>query len=96
MYNTDPFSNPLQIVKYGPTEVYVAEPASSSKSTKALLLLSDVFGLGLVNTKLLADDFARAGYHVYAPDLFRGEPLTDSLMADPKVGPTVERNDRDC
>jgi len=59
-------------VKYGPTDVYIAEPKQGAgDKSKAVLLLTDVFGLGLVNNKLLADDWARAGYYTYVPDLFR-------------------------
>lgn len=73
-------------VKYGPTDVYIAEPKQGAgDKSKAILLLTDVFGLGLVNNKLLADDWARAGFYTYVPDLFDGDYLTDARKGDPKV-----------
>jgi dienelactone hydrolase len=38
-------------------------------------------GLQLNNTKLLCDDFARAGYLVVAPDVFAGDPVPESLLS---------------
>lgn len=55
----------------------------SSKNTKppeggqkkAIVLLTDIFGLPLVNCKILADAFnERVGVDVYVPDLFQGRP----------------------
>ena len=48
-------------------------PAVAPLNKTAIVLLTDVFGLGLRNSKLLADQFAsRLGYDVYVPDLFDG------------------------
>lgn len=58
----------------GGMECYVSHNASHTQE-KCVLLLSDVFGNTFINTQLMADAFARAGYFVVAPDLFRGEPL---------------------
>lgn len=69
-------------ITYGPTDVYVAEPASGDKS-KAVLFLTDIFGLGLVNNKLLVDDFATAGYYTLAPDLFDKIVLNSEVMQKP-------------
>lgn len=40
----------------------VALPTGDYDKTKALLFCPDVFGLGIKNNKLLADDFARNGF----------------------------------
>ncbi|KAL2163963.1 hypothetical protein VTH06DRAFT_3176 [Thermothelomyces fergusii] len=44
-----------------------------------LVYLTDVFGIPLVQNKLLADSFARAGFLVVTPDLFDGEPAPVDL-----------------
>ena len=42
-------------------------------SSNAIVLLTDIFGLGLINSKLLADELAkRVGCDVWVPDLFEG------------------------
>lgn len=45
----------------------------------AIIYLSDVFGIELLENKLLADSFARAGYLTIAPDMFGGEALSTDL-----------------
>ncbi|KAI0252938.1 Alpha/Beta hydrolase protein [Lactifluus subvellereus] len=71
---------------------YVATPQTDYPKDKAIIYLTDVFGLELPNnlachpqqtlfiqltypTQLLADDFARNGFKVYAPDLVKGDPV---------------------
>lgn len=45
-------------------------------SARAIVLLTDIFGLPLVNCKLMADEFARrVGCDVWVPDLFDGACL---------------------
>jgi hypothetical protein len=57
----------------------VPEGATKSDSTarsdkRAIVLLTDAFGLALKNPKILADDFARhLKCEVFVPDLFNGE-----------------------
>lgn len=47
---------------------------SAGGQKKAIVLLTDVFGLPLVNCKILADAFnERVGVDVYVPDLFKGK-----------------------
>ncbi|KAI0150487.1 dienelactone hydrolase [Xylariaceae sp. FL1272] len=43
-------------------------------SNKAVVYLTNVFGIQELENKLLADSFGRAGYLVVAPDLFNGTP----------------------
>ncbi|KAG8894409.1 hypothetical protein FRC01_012990 [Tulasnella sp. 417] len=48
---------------------------SEGGQKKAIVLLTDIFGLPLVNCKILADAFnERVGVDVYVPDLFPGGP----------------------
>ncbi|KAK1826376.1 dienelactone hydrolase [Podospora conica] len=45
----------------------------------AVIYLSDVFGIELLQNKLLADSFARAGYLTIAPDMFAGDALSEDI-----------------
>jgi len=62
--------------------VYVAVPPSelNADKSKALLLLTDVFGLGLVNNKLIADDFAKNGFYTYVVDYLGGDYIEKDAM----------------
>ncbi|KAJ7810459.1 dienelactone hydrolase endo-1,3,1,4-beta-D-glucanase [Mycena olivaceomarginata] len=59
----------------GGIESYVATPTVDYPKDKVVLVLTDVFGLSLVNNKLLTDDYARNGFKAIAPDLFNGDPV---------------------
>ncbi|KAI1264310.1 dienelactone hydrolase [Xylariaceae sp. FL1019] len=52
---------------------------TGSPSDKAVLYLTDIYGIQLAQNRLLADSFGRAGYFVVAPDLFNGTPSTLDL-----------------
>lgn len=45
--------------------------------------MPDAFGLEFINNKLLADDFARAGFTTVIPDIFRGDPVAHTAFSDP-------------
>ncbi|RPD64157.1 dienelactone hydrolase endo-1,3,1,4-beta-D-glucanase [Lentinus tigrinus ALCF2SS1-7] len=62
-----------KIEKIGGVECYVATPTGDYLKNKVVLFLTDVFGIPLINNKLLADDFARNGYRTVIPDLFQGD-----------------------
>ncbi|KAI0965593.1 dienelactone hydrolase [Xylaria arbuscula] len=53
--------------------------ATGSPSNRAVLYLTDIYGIQLLENRLLADSFGRAGYFVVAPDLFNGTPSTLDL-----------------
>ena len=54
---------------------YRAAPEGGD-STKAIILLTDVFGLPLKNCKIIADELSkRVGCDVWVPDLFAGAYL---------------------
>ncbi|KAL2181140.1 dienelactone hydrolase family-domain-containing protein [Thermothelomyces heterothallicus CBS 202.75] len=59
--------------KYNGVNLYISEPSCENPKV-GVLYLTDVFGIQLLENKLLADSFARAGFLVVAPDLFDGEP----------------------
>lgn len=53
-----------------------APPGTAAVGASALILLHDIFGWKLPNSRLLADRFAAAlGVSVYLPDFFSGEQL---------------------
>lgn len=64
-------------------DTYVALPDGDYPKDKAVLLLTDVFGVALVNNKLLADAFAKNGFQVYMPDYFAGDPIPADGMNAP-------------
>ncbi|KAG1734700.1 Alpha/Beta hydrolase protein [Suillus paluster] len=54
------------------------ENANGRQGGRAIILLSDAFGLPLVNSHLLADKFSKElSCDVWIPDLFNGKPLFD-------------------
>jgi len=56
-------------------DVYLHESPSGNK-TRAVVLLTDIFGLPLVNSKLVADEISnKLDCDVWVPDLFNGKPL---------------------
>ncbi|KAM0723281.1 hypothetical protein Q7P37_001482 [Cladosporium fusiforme] len=61
---------------------YVTFPPGG-RAKAAVLYMTDIFGLDLINNKLLADSIAKAGYLVVVPDLFRGEPVPADALEDP-------------
>ncbi|KAF8517944.1 Alpha/Beta hydrolase protein [Hysterangium stoloniferum] len=62
---------------------YVAVPKVDYPKDKAILFLTDVFGLELVNSKLLVDDFASNGFYTVAPDYLNGDSIPADAMSSP-------------
>ncbi|KIY66778.1 alpha/beta-hydrolase [Cylindrobasidium torrendii FP15055 ss-10] len=52
----------------GGIQCYVATPEGDYPKDKVILFLCDIFGIPLVNSKLLADDFAKNGFKTIIPD----------------------------
>ncbi|RDX50826.1 dienelactone hydrolase endo-1,3,1,4-beta-D-glucanase [Polyporus arcularius HHB13444] len=69
-----------KIEKIGGVECYVATPTGDYPKDKVVLFLTDVFGIPLVNNKLLADDFARNGYRTVMPDILVGDALPEDVF----------------
>lgn len=73
--------------------------ASGTPSDKVVVIVTDVWGHKVSNVKLMADQFAEAGFYVLTPDLFNGDPVPANPPADfdlftvwlPKHGPAVTR-----
>ncbi|KAK1235642.1 hypothetical protein PQX77_001127 [Marasmius sp. AFHP31] len=64
-----------KLMEFAGVNTYVSLPCGEQKSKdEAIVLLTDVFGLPLVNNKLLADNFAAQGYAVFVPDYLNGDP----------------------
>lgn len=61
---------------------------TGKKSDKAVLYLTDVFGIQLLENRLLADSFGRAGYRTIAPDLFDGKPAPEDINGTPNFNVT--------
>ncbi|KAF2269868.1 alpha/beta-hydrolase [Lojkania enalia] len=63
-------------------DCYVAKPPSNVVPRGVVVILPDVFGWRLVNSRILADNFAKKGqWLVYLPDLMNSSAAPPSLMA---------------
>ncbi|KAI5776610.1 dienelactone hydrolase [Geopyxis carbonaria] len=78
-----------EIVKLAGTDVYISKPADSeSQGTSLLILLTNGVGVNSVNNQVQADHFAKAGYFVAMPDLFKGDNAPNTVT----VNATAEEN----
>jgi len=55
-------------------QTYISAPQSGSKA-KTIIFLTDIFGYEFKNVRLLADNYAKAGFYCYVPDLHQGDSL---------------------
>ncbi|KAJ7087618.1 dienelactone hydrolase endo-1,3,1,4-beta-D-glucanase [Mycena belliarum] len=69
-----------KIETIGGVECYVGTPTADFPKDKVLLLLTDIFGLTLVNSQLLVDDFAKNGFKTILPDYLHGDPVPADAM----------------
>ncbi|KAI9732060.1 MAG: hypothetical protein M1818_007655 [Claussenomyces sp. TS43310] len=60
---------------------YVAAPKDGSKA-KTIVFLVDIFGWEFKNTRLLADQYAKAGFYCYVPDVHQGDSLPIEFLHD--------------
>jgi len=60
-------------------DVYVSKPEGSSKA-KTILFITDIFGWDTPNARLLADEYAKAGFYVYVPDFFKGDNISHDML----------------
>ncbi|KAI9829500.1 MAG: hypothetical protein M1819_006320 [Sarea resinae] len=65
----------------GGLRTYVSEPESKSKE-KSIVFLVDIFGWEFKNTRLLADEYAKAGFYVYVPDVHENDSLRIEFLQD--------------
>jgi len=75
----------------GGLSTYVAEPEGGSTS-KTVIFLSDVFGWKFPNVRLLADEYAKAGFYCYIPDLHQGDSLAIEFLQDVEPPLKVREN----
>ncbi|KAK6340698.1 hypothetical protein TWF696_009021 [Orbilia brochopaga] len=67
-------------------KTYVA-PAPDGSKTKTLIYITDMFGVELMNHQMLADTYAKGGFHVLMPDFLDGDGLPADFMqtVEPKL-----------
>ncbi|KAF3907374.1 hypothetical protein ABW21_db0203918 [Orbilia brochopaga] len=65
---------------------YVA-PAPDGSKTRTIIYIADMFGVDLLNHQLLADTYAKGGFHVLMPDFLDGDGLPANFVqtAEPKL-----------
>ncbi|KAN0123351.1 dienelactone hydrolase endo-1-3,1,4-beta-D-glucanase [Russula decolorans] len=65
-------------------DYFTAAPNDATQRTKAIVLLTDIFGLPLPNPRIVADQLAeQVGVDVWVPDLFNGKPIADANTMEP-------------
>lgn len=71
------------------TKAYYSPPPGGPEAKLPIIFyLPDVFGSQFINSRLLADVYAKGGYHVYIVDLFAGSPLPPSTLDFMDAEPT--------
>lgn len=71
----------------------MARPAHTH--TPVVIFISDIFGVDLVNTKLLADEWAGAGWKVLLPDFLEGDAVGHEHLKVGRVrGPNASAGGR--
>ncbi|KAL8677068.1 MAG: hypothetical protein Q9186_006470 [Xanthomendoza sp. 1 TL-2023] len=68
-----------RIDNIGGLDTYIAEPKDRS-TARSVIFIPDIFGWELPNTRLLADQYALAGFYTYLPDFHQGNSLPISLL----------------
>jgi len=58
---------------------YVSESADKSKA-KTVVFIADIFGYKTPNVRLLADEYAKAGFYAAVPDFYNGDALPYSFL----------------
>ncbi|KAK0738749.1 dienelactone hydrolase family-domain-containing protein [Schizothecium vesticola] len=72
----------IQVIQNVTTYISAPNPLSLralARRNTAVIYLTDVFGIELLQNKRLADSFAKAGYLTIAPDMLEGEALPTDL-----------------
>ncbi|KZT52814.1 alpha/beta-hydrolase [Calocera cornea HHB12733] len=67
------------VEKIADLDVYVSKPKDGSKA-KTILFIADIFGWNTPNARLLADEYANAGFYVYVPDFFKGDNISHDML----------------
>ncbi|KPI37253.1 Protein AIM2 [Cyphellophora attinorum] len=72
----------------GGTDVYVSEPESKS-TAKSIVFITDIFGWKFKNVRLLADNYAKAGFYCYIPDVREQAGIIDKTKGTVDVMATL-------
>jgi len=75
----------------GGLDTYVAEPENGS-TAKSIVFITDIFGFSFPNVRLLADNYARAGFCAYIPDVHNGDSLPIEFLQDVEPPLAVREN----
>lgn len=65
-------------IKLGGLDTYIAVP-ENKEPTGAVLVITDVFGWKLVNSRLISDELAKGGLLAILPDFFNGDGNSPSV-----------------
>ena len=76
----------------GGLPTYISEPSDGSTS-KTVVFVTDVFGWKFQNVRLLADNYAKAGFFVYIPDLHEGDSLPIEFLQS--VEPSLKSKEQE-
>jgi dienelactone hydrolase len=76
----------------GGLDTYVSEPSSKSTS-KSSVFITDIFGWKFKNVRLLADEYAKAGFTCYIPDVHQGDSLPEEFLQSVEPPLKVRENE---
>lgn len=75
----------VQIYQSFPPKTKDDDCNNKTITNKAVLFVTDFYGIASPNNKLVADSLALAGYQVIMPDLFNGDPVSTALAEGPAL-----------
>ncbi|KAK5269512.1 hypothetical protein LTR96_005208 [Exophiala xenobiotica] len=70
-----------------------SEPSSNSSKSAAVVFLVDIFGWKFKNVRLLADQYAAAGFKCYIPDVHEGDSLPIEFLQS--VEPPLKQKEQE-
>lgn len=76
----------------GGLATYIAEPSDKS-TAKTVVFVVDIFGWKFKNVRLLADDYAKAGFYCYIPDVHEGDSLPIEFLQS--VEPSLKAKEQE-
>ncbi|CAF1462131.1 unnamed protein product, partial [Rotaria sordida] len=81
-----------QIIKIAGIDTYHILGKNETSKGKAIVLLTDIFGL-TKNPRMTADEVSeKSGFDVYVPDLFNGDPVPTSVLEGMPEAPNEARS----
>ena len=73
-----------EILLDGTIKCYLAKP--TIETDKVVMIITDVFGITVVNVRLIADYLASKGFKVYVPDFHSGDSLVPEVWSPVLLG----------